>query len=198
MRFQHMILAAGMLGAIGAATPALAAMDAADAMAFCSRLTNKDARLECYDQVTRDVAAGRLSSGAPAPAPSLGAAPAPQQSWATPPAPQSWSPPPPPGAAPSAPATNAVAPSFGSQALRPEPGTDGPKEIQAAVRASTDNGIGQWQITLADGAVWRMTERVSMFRPPAPNETVTIRKGALGGFLMDVGKQASVRVMRVR
>jgi hypothetical protein len=46
--------------------------------------------------------------------------------------------------------------------------------------------------------VWQMTERASLFRPPEAKETVTIRKGALGGYLMEVGKQASVRVTRVR
>ncbi len=96
----------------------------------------------------------------------------------------------------------ATRPSFGSEEL---PQTfeqrregDGADSIQAEVLSATDNGLGMWRMRLADGAIWEMTERVSLFRPPAPHETIQIRKGALGGFLMDVGKQAAVRVRRVK
>lgn len=206
MRMKQLVMAMTAMGTMGGAfvlaTPASAAMDASDAMALCSRLSKKDARLECYDQVARDVSAGRLQGSGPAapqqPAwaasPSAPAAQAPQQpSWATPPAAIARTPP-----------SQATAPSsgFGGQDLPRTSGehreSDGPDSINAQVASSTDNGLGMWRIKLADGAIWQMTERVSMFRPPAPNETVTIRKGALGSFLMDVGKQASVRVRRVQ
>ncbi len=74
----------------------------------------------------------------------------------------------------------------------------GPDSIKTEVASSTDNGLEQWRVRLADGAIWQMTERVPQFRPPAPHEVVTIKKGALGGFMMDVGSQASVRVRRVQ
>ena len=100
------------------------------------------------------------------------------------------------------PAPPRTAPSFGAEQIdrplaeRKEP--EGQGELAIAVTSARDNGVGMWQFNLADGAVWRMTERSANFRPPAPNETVTIRKGALGGYLMQVGRQASVRVERVR
>ncbi|HZV56521.1 MAG TPA: hypothetical protein VFF89_02505 [Sphingobium sp.] len=183
MRFERLILTLGTL-AVGCVGSAAMALDPLDAIGVCSRISKKDARLECYDQVARDSASGRLQSSAPAS----------QQGWAAPvggaqtPAPQS--------------AQAPAASGFGAEALprtqaeRRE--TSGPDSLEAQVASSTDNGLGQWRIRLADGAVWQMTERVSMFRPPAPNETVTIRKGALGSYLMDVGKQGSVRVTRVR
>lgn len=197
MRFERMILAASMASAAMLATPVLAAMDPADAVGVCSRISKKDARLECYDQVARDTASGTIQPRAQAmPAPA-GAAAASPQSWNAPPPPQSWSAPPPPGAAPQS--QQEQASGFGAQQVkRGRDDSQGPSSIQAEVTASSDNGLGQWKMTLADGAVWQMTERVPLFRPPAPHESVTIRQGALGGFLMDVGKQASVRVMRVR
>jgi hypothetical protein len=156
-------------------------MGALDAISVCARISKKDARLECYDQVARDAASGSLAAASSVPAPS-------SPNWAAPP--------PPPMNAP----TNAAPQSFGSEQLR-TPGNDpsrGPDEVQAQVTSASDNGLGQWRITLADGAIWRMTETVSLFRPPAPQESVRIRRGSLGSFFMDVGKQAGVRVARVR
>lgn len=194
MRFQHLVLAMGTLTVVGLSTPAAAAMDVADAMSLCSRITKPDARIECYDQVARDVAAGLFQrSAAPAPqayAPAPTAAP--QPNWAAPPA--SIAPAQRPQAGAAAPAVG-----FGSENLRNNGGSEGgPDAIRAEVASSTDNGLQQWRFKLSDGAIWQMTERVALFRPPAPHETVTIKKGALGGFMMDVGSQASVRVRRVQ
>src|SRR5690606_3458774 len=112
-------------------------------------------------------------------------------------APRSWDAPPVGGAVarPQAPAApSAPAATFGGGQQQ-----GGPDEIRAEVASSTDNGLLQWLVMLADGAVWQMTERAGAgFRPPAPREVVTIRKGALGSFLMEVGQQPSVRVRRVR
>jgi hypothetical protein len=187
MRFERLILAVSALAAAGTGSVAMAAMDPLDAIGVCSRISKKDARMECYDQVARDTASGRLQSN---PAPQ---AQAQAQGWAAPPV----------GAAP-APRAMAQAPqaSFGAADLPRSSAErrdmDGPDAIRAEAVSATDNGLGMWRIKLADGAIWQMTERASLFRPPAPREVITIRKGALGGFLMDVGKQASVRVERVR
>ena len=190
MRFEHLVLAMGALTVAGMAAPASAAMDVADAMSLCSRITKADARVECYDQVARDVAAGLFQRSGPA---AQGQAPtaSSQPNWAAPPA----------AILPSQQQRGATgAPpvsGFGAEALRGA--TDnGPDSVRAEVASSTDNGLQQWRVRLSDGAIWQMTERVPQFRPPAPKEVVTIKKGALGGFLMDVGAQASVRVRRVQ
>ncbi|MBO9576670.1 MAG: hypothetical protein J7494_13120 [Sphingobium sp.] len=193
MRFQHLILAMGTATVVGMATPATAAMDVTDAMSLCSRITKADARIECYDQVARDVAAGVFQkSAAPAPQTYAPAAAA-QPNWATPPS--SVAPAQRPQVGTAAPAVG-----FGAENVRNNGGGNqaGPDSIKAEVASSTDNGLQQWRFRLADGAIWQMTERVSLFRPPAPHEVVTIKKGALGGFMMDVGQQASVRVRRIQ
>jgi hypothetical protein len=178
-----------MLGAaissLGAASlPAHAQGSLPDQLAVCARIGKKDARLECYDSIASAAAQGASSAG-------FGAS-----SIRTPPAAPSApvTPPPPPAAA--------AGPGFGAEQIdrpaaeRKQP--EGQDEVTVAVASARDNGVGMWQFSLADGAVWRMTERSANFRPPAPNENVTIRKGALGGYLMQVGRQASVRVERVR
>jgi len=185
MRIERLIMAMGPLAAMGLGAPALAAIDPIDAIGVCARISKKDARLECFDQVARDAASGQLQRGAPlASGPALAPAP---QSWAAPPAPAAQAP-----RAPAAPAAT-----FGADALRGS-GSGDPDSIRAEVTSSTDNGLGQWRIRLADGAIWQMTERVAQFRPPAPREVVSIRKAAMGSFLMNVGQQGSVRVRRVQ
>lgn len=187
MRFEHLVLAMGTLTVVGMSAPASAAMDVTDAMSLCSRIAKADARIECYDQVSRDVAAGVYQRAATT-APQTSAS---QPNWAAPP----------PAILPSQQRGQAGAPpasGFGSEALRNSAGNAGPDSIRSEVASSTDNGLEQWRVRLADGAIWQMTERVPQFRPPAPHEVVTIKKGALGSFLMDVGSQASVRVRRVQ
>jgi hypothetical protein len=207
MRFERTILALGILALAPLGAPALAAIDPTDAMALCSRLTTKESRLECYDQVARDTASGVLQSSA-APQAASAQAPAQNRAWTPPPPPNgvaasgpSWAAPPMPQA-PTPQQERSAGPAaggFGSEALKRNGGSgEEPKSIQVEVASSSDNGLEQWRIALVDGAIWQMTERVGLFRPPAPREIVTIRKGAMGGYLMDVGKQGSVRVMRIK
>lgn len=71
------------------------------------------------------------------------------------------------------------------------------EEINAKVASATDRGAGRWRITFVDGAKWDFTEGQHNFQPPERGDEVRIRKAALGGFLMYVGKQPSVRVTRI-
>jgi hypothetical protein len=172
--------AATSLGALSA--PVYAQGSLPDQLAVCARIGKKDARLECYDSVASAAGQGAFTSG-------FGASSI-RTPQGTPPAPPQ----------PGVPAP-AAAPAFGAeQVTRPVRGKDdeGQGEIAVAVVSSRDNGLSMWQFNLADGAVWRMTERDTSFRPPAPNESVKISKGALGSYLMQVGRQASVRVERIR
>jgi len=174
----RLTMAAAMTATLAATeAPALAQGSLPDQLQVCARISSKSARLECYDSVAAAARQGDVGSGS-------GAAPLPEPQTATPR---------PPAAAAS---------SFGAEQLpRPaaaSPGPAEPGEIEMAVTSARDNGLNMWQFTLSDGAVWRMTERVANFRPPAPNETVRIKRGALGSYLMRVGQQSSVRVERVR
>jgi hypothetical protein len=176
----RLILGAAALGVGMASMPVFAQGSLPDQLAVCARIGKKDARLECYDSIARASSQGSYTSSFGAP---------------TSRAPQ----PAPPPVAPGAPAASA---GFGGEQIaRPiaeRKQDEGRNEIDIAVASSRDNGLGMYTINLADGAVWRMTERAANFRPPAPQEVVSIRKGALGSYLMQVGKQASVRVERVR
>lgn len=178
----RLTLAAAAISLGATTTPVLAQGSLPDQLAVCARISKKDARLECYDSIARAAGEGAYTSG-------FGAS-----SMRTPPAPATPAPTSPPGPAGGA--------GFGAEQIaRPlseRRADDGANEIDVAVVSARDNGLSMWQFSLADGAVWRMTERSVNFRPPAPNETVTIRKGALGSYLMQVGKQAAVRVERVR
>jgi hypothetical protein len=162
--------------------PAAAQGSLQDQLAVCARIAKTSARTACYDSIPTGQQSGVSSSGTS----DFGAA-----SIRTPAAP-----------APAAPAAPAAA-GFGAEQVEraaPQQRTDREaNEVNVAVLSSRDNGLNMWQFNLADGAVWRMTERANAgFRPPAPNETVSIRKAALGSYLMNVGRQASVRVERVR
>jgi hypothetical protein len=179
MRTSRIILVAMSIG-IGATSVAAKAQGGlADQIAVCARISKKDARLECYDSAARPSPHGTLTSGAAAP---------------TIQAPQSAFPAPPPKPSASA--------AFGAEQIdRPiasQPRKEEPDSLVAIVASSRENGAGLWRFSLSDGAVWRMTERSSTFRPPSPNESVTIRKGALSAYLMHVGRQAAIRVERVR
>jgi hypothetical protein len=69
--------------------------------------------------------------------------------------------------------------------------------IESSVRSSRPGPNGRVEITLTDegGAVWQTTEAMNF--PPKAGEKVRIRKGAMGGYFMNVGGR-SYRAMRLR
>lgn len=182
-----LVLSVPVVGMAMLSAPAAAQGSLGDQMAVCARIAKTSARTACYDSIPRGQQSGAVSGAS-----NFGA-----ETVRTPAAP----PPPAPRPAP-APAPAAVAGFGAEQVERAAPqraATTGANEIEVAVRSAHDNGLHMWQFTLADGAVWRMTERASAgFRPPAPNETVSIRKASLGSYLMNIDRQPSVRVERVR
>jgi hypothetical protein len=70
-------------------------------------------------------------------------------------------------------------------------------EMTARVAASRRFGAGYYAIMLEDGAIWQVQELDPYFKPPQKGDTVRIRRGMMGGYLLDVGKQAAIRVRRV-
>ncbi|HWJ70026.1 MAG TPA: hypothetical protein VNS79_08275 [Sphingobium sp.] len=176
------------IASMTASAPAAAQGSLADQLAVCARIAKKSARTACYDSIPSGQQQGGLSSGSS----DFGAA-----SIRTPaPAPAA---PPAPAAAPAAAAASGFGAEHVQRAAPQRQANAEASEVEVAVQSVSDNGLNMWQINLTDGAVWRMTERAAAgFRPPAPNETVTIRKGALGSYLMNVGRQGSVRVTRIR
>lgn len=166
-----MVAAISLLGGLLVATTPGHAQNpdaqAAGALKACGAIARKSARLACYDRLARGIPDAPAAEASPAPA---------QQ------------------AAPAA-------ASFGSETIhkkqRPRAERRTEDQITAEVASAKDNGIGHWLITLSDGAQWQMTEMVGTFIPPRQGDMITIRRGALGGYLMDVNHQASVRVRRL-
>jgi hypothetical protein len=58
------------------------------------------------------------------------------------------------------------------------------------------NSLGQWVITLDDGAVWRQTEVVDLGRRPHKGSKIQISKGVLGSFFMTIDGQGAGKAKR--
>ena len=148
-------------------------------MQACGTIKDKSDRLACYDSATR--AAPAAPATVARAAPPTAAVPA--------------------AAERNAPPALATTPaqSFGIETVRRDR-PDRPKpldRITARAVSAQDNGIGHWLITLDNGARWQLLEREPDFIPPRRDEAVQIRRGALGGYLMDLSHQNSVRVTRI-
>ena len=74
---------------------------------------------------------------------------------------------------------------------------EAPDELTAKITSARSLGHGKWQVRLEDGAVWETTEASSMVADPRPGNSVWIKKGALGGFMMRVAGQRALRAKRV-
>jgi hypothetical protein len=161
------------------ATPAAAQVNDSiivNIMRECAKVDDPSARLACYDNNIR-------SAGATPRASVPGQVPAPQG-----------------GGAPVAP--NAAG-GFGADDVRtPErfnPERNGASEITARVSAVREREPGVYLVTLDSGAEWLFTESTGReFTPPRRGGTVQIQRGALGGYLMVVGRQQAVRVTRIK
>lgn len=143
----------------------------------CAEITQDAERLACFDRVTREMR-GQTQPAvtANAPRPATPAARADQQRA-----------------------------DFGLSAERREQRAEARRpqrqrsidRITARVAAVKRFGAGYWAILLEDGAIWESTQLNFQFRPPRAGENVRLSKGLMGGYLMRVGDQASMRVTRV-
>jgi hypothetical protein len=163
-----------------AAAPGLAQAPSAEqqlgTVQSCRAIVDVAERVACYDRA------------------SAPAAPAIQQA-ARPPAP-----PPPPPASPEQ--------QFGLERARPAPPPPPTpqQQVQAAARdidqitakitSLRADALGRISFVLDNGQVWRMTESEGVFDFPNRGDTVTIRRGAVGGFRLDWGTNIGVRVAR--
>jgi len=80
---------------------------------------------------------------------------------------------------------------FISRALTP----DDADRLTGVVRSTRVDANGRWTVSLEDGAVWRQIEGI-LFQSPHTGSKVSIRKAALGSFLMNVDGQPGVKVHR--
>ena len=94
---------------------------------------------------------------------------------------------------------------FGADDLRAQsaerfnPNRNGVSEVSVQVAQVTERQPGTYLVTLSNGAQWLFAESVSSnYRAPRRGQTVSIERGALGGYMMVVDRQQGVRVTRVK
>jgi hypothetical protein len=165
-------------GAALAAAPAVAQVPpdiTLNIMRECAKIDDPTARLACYDNNIRAAGANPRSIPGQMARPNGGGAVA-----------------------------NPNAPSgFGADDLRTQSperfAPPGAKEISTTVAEARERQPGIYLVTLASGAQWLFAEGVSKtYSPPRKGDTVRIERGALGSYLMMVGKQAGVKVTRIK
>jgi hypothetical protein len=71
-------------------------------------------------------------------------------------------------------------------------------KLLATVKEARQLGDGKWTIELDTGAVWRQIENSDIALDIRPGQTVEIRKGAIGSFVMKVGGQPGFKAHRDR
>jgi hypothetical protein len=70
-------------------------------------------------------------------------------------------------------------------------------QIDGVVATAVRNDLGQWQVRLQEGGTWIQTDFSQIAVAPRPGAAIVIRRGALGSYMMRVGRQPGVRVRRV-
>jgi len=176
---RAILLFAGAAMAISA-TPSFAQVNGEivlNIMRECAKIDDPTARLACYDNNIRAAGANPHSIPGQMARPNGGGA----------------------VAAPNTPS------GFGADDLRTQsqerfnPGRSGPSEISTTVAAVKEREPGVYLVTLSSGAQWLFTESTKRgFAPPRKGETVRIERGALGSYMMVVGQQQGVKVMRIK
>jgi hypothetical protein len=157
--------------------PAYEAVATGDGLARCAAIDASAARLACYDAL-----AGRMPVTAVAVSPAAAVAPAGAPAAAP--------------AAPVAPATNDPQ-NFGLAQVQVHTAAEGPKSIQVHVAEVIDNGVTRASVVLDNGQTWTFTES-SADAYLRPGDQVTIKRAALGSFLLVTPAKHSYHVHRTR
>lgn len=74
---------------------------------------------------------------------------------------------------------------------------DGASQIETTIRTVRQDPLGKWIFDLAEGGRWIQLDSRQFISDPRAGQQIRIRRGALGSYLANVGKQAAVRVRRV-
>lgn len=81
--------------------------------------------------------------------------------------------------------------SFVTKALKPEE----VDRLEGVVKSARADINGKWTLVLEDGARWRQISG-DLMRPPKAGSKVSIRRGTIGSFLMNVDGQQAIKVHR--
>ena len=180
------LIAAAAVSSTGTAAPAGTAAPDAAGIARCASIAARDARFECYDAVERDVstrssAAAPRSSAAPISASAPISATAPVSSTAP---------------ASSADLASATTPeNFGLTPVQKHTVDLGPKAIAARIAYLSSDNLGRTVVVLDSGQSWSVTDDDGWL---SPNEAVTIKKAALGSFILKAPSNHTYHVRRLK
>lgn len=151
------------------------------AMRACAAIADVAARVACYDAASLPPA-GAVAAGAGSSAP--------------PPLAVAALPPRPAAVAPAAPT------GFGSETLpatREARAAQQDEALEIAVSAVREVQPGIAELTLGDGAQWRLTDAASFsYDLPRRGDMVRLQRGALGSFYLHFKGQRALRIQRVR
>jgi hypothetical protein len=185
MRRTALTLAiAAALAAVGTAR---AAGGPQEDLAACGAIADPTERLACYDRVAgRPATPAAPAAGAPKAAPAAPQPVAPAQ----------------PSAAPAQAATPpaqvqgaAAAASFGAYQTEHPVVTQVPESLTARVSAMGKTIDGQPTVTLEGGALWLLDEVDPLL---AVGDTITIKRGVFGSFLLETATRRVHHVRRIR
>ena len=70
-------------------------------------------------------------------------------------------------------------------------------EITATIASASALGYGKYRVRIEDGAVWETTEGWPTLREPKRGDTVVIKRGSLGSYLMKIDGQRGLKAKRV-
>lgn len=76
-------------------------------------------------------------------------------------------------------------------------GSDDIKQIESTVAGVSHNGEGGWVVKLADGSVWSQVDDAPLGLPPTRGDKVVVKRGLMGSFYLELGKQPGFKTKRI-
>jgi hypothetical protein len=71
------------------------------------------------------------------------------------------------------------------------------KQIESTIASVGHNPEGGWLLKLADGSTWTQVDDAELGLAPERGEKVTVSRGSLGSFYIQLGKQPGFKVKRI-
>ncbi|MGH6658574.1 MAG: hypothetical protein ACREBK_06220 [Sphingomicrobium sp.] len=76
-------------------------------------------------------------------------------------------------------------------------GEDDIKQIESTIASVSHNPEGGWLLKLADGSLWSQVDDAMLGLPPKRGDKVVVKRGLMGSFYLELGKQPGFKAKRV-
>lgn len=76
-------------------------------------------------------------------------------------------------------------------------GSDDIKQIESTVVGVSNNADGGWTLKLADGSTWTQVDDSPLGLPPRRGDKVIVKRGLMGSFYLELGKQPGFKTRRI-